>query len=89
MILLHDTKECHQNNELKTLSQQIKTSITKDGTLTLPNTNHPFLINLDFSSIGIGFFLFQYINKGKFDVVAKNLVILQLMHKTSALLIVN
>ena len=44
---------------METLFHQIKHSVTKDVTLTLPNTNHPFFINADSPFIGLGCVLFQ------------------------------
>ena len=45
--LLNDKIGFHWKIELKTIFEQNKTSITKDVVLTLPNTNHPFVISLD------------------------------------------
>ena len=52
--LLLDVITFHWNNELETRFQQIKTSITKDVTLTIPKTNHTFFVTVDSSLIGIG-----------------------------------
>ena len=46
--LLGDDVYFHWNNELETLFQQIKASITKDGSLTIPYTNHSFCMTVDF-----------------------------------------
>ena len=51
-LLLYDSK-FHWNYELEILFQQIKSSITKDVTLNLPNAKHQFFITVDSSSIGI------------------------------------
>ena len=70
--LLRDCFNFHRNNELETSFQQTKTSITKDVTLTLPNTNHPFFIFVDSSSIGTGCVLFQMSDsdKGELDKIS-------------------
>ena len=46
--LLHDNNKFHWNDGLETLFQQIESSLTKDVTLTLPNTNLSFFITVDF-----------------------------------------
>ena len=46
--LLDGNIQIHWNNELETMFQQIKTYVTRDVTLKLPNTNHPFLFTVDF-----------------------------------------
>ena len=42
--ILHDDTKFHWSNELETLFRKIKHSITKDVTLTLPNTKSQFFI---------------------------------------------
>ena len=66
----HDDNNFHWNNDLETLFQQIKISITKDFTLTLPNSNHPFFITVESCLIRIGCVLFQMTDKGKLDIVS-------------------
>ena len=59
------------NNELETLFEQFKTSITKDVTLRLPNANHPLFIFVHSSSTRIVYYsqciLFSMNDKGKLD----------------------
>ena len=70
---LHNNFYFHWNEELETLFQQIKASITKDFTLTLPKTNHAFFfITVDYSFVAIGCVLFQMNDKGKLDVLFYN-----------------
>ena len=52
--LLHDKLISHWNIHLEPLFQQIRISITKDLTLTLPKTNHPFFKTVDSSLKAIG-----------------------------------
>ena len=65
--LLHDIIKLHWKNDLKTPFQQIRTSITKDVTPTLPSTNHPFFNIVDSSLIGLACGLFQMNDKVKLD----------------------
>ena len=67
---LHDSIKILWNIELETLFQQIKASITKDVTPTLPNTNHPFSNTEDSSLIGIGCVLFQMNDERKLDIIS-------------------
>ena len=70
----HGEIKYYWNNDIVSLFQQTKTSITKDdkdNTLTLPNTNKPFL-TADFSQIGIGCALLYMKNEGKLDVISYN-----------------
>ena len=69
-ITLHDNKNFHWNNEVETLFQQIKTPITKDVTLTLPNTNHSYFITVNFSLTDVGSVLFQTNKKGTLDNIS-------------------
>ena len=68
--ILHDDTKFHWNDELETLFRKIKHSITKDVTLTLPNTKYPFFITVGSSLIGIGCVLFQMNEHGKLDVIS-------------------
>ena len=61
--LLHDKIKFYWNKEPETLFQQIKTSLTKDVNLTLPKTNHPFLIFVDSSMVGSAWVLYQMNDK--------------------------
>ena len=69
---LHDNVALHWNIELKIIFQQIVTSIKKDVTLTLHNTNHPFFFTVDYSLTVIGCVLLRMKNRGKVDDVSFN-----------------
>ena len=50
----------------------MKTSLTSDTELTIPNTKHPFFITVDASLIGLGAVLFQLIDKNQMKVISYN-----------------
>ena len=52
--LLYDWVSFYRNTELETVFQRNKTSIAKDVTLMLPNTNNLFFITVDSSLNAIG-----------------------------------
>ena len=81
--LLQDNDEVHWNIELKTLFQQIETSVTQAISLNLPNTNHPILVTPDCSLIGIGCFRFQMDNKKNIYFFLKTLLVLEQFDKIS------
>ena len=60
----------HWNNELETLFQQLKTSITKDVTLTLPDTKYPNFSTVDSCLIDKGCVPFQMNNKAKIHFIS-------------------
>ena len=47
------------HNNLKPFYDLLKTSLTSDTELTIPNTKHPFFVTVDASLIGLGAVLFQ------------------------------
>ena len=57
---------------MKVFLQKLKTSLTSDTELTIPNTNHPFFITVDASLIGLGAVLFQLNEENKMKVVSYN-----------------
>ena len=57
MIFLLERKEFHRNSELETLFKRTKTCIRRDFTLTLPQSNYPFINTVDSFLTGIGCFL--------------------------------
>ena len=65
---VHEKSKFHRNSELEVLFQRMKTYNTKDFTLTLPQPNHPLIITVDISLIGIGCILFQKTDK-KLEVI--------------------
>ena len=56
---LHENTPWKWTDELERLFQTLKTSLTSDTELTIPNTKHPFFITVDASLIGLGAVLFQ------------------------------
>ena len=57
--LLHENTPWKWTDEQERLFQTLKTSLTSDTDLTLPNTKHPFFITVVASLIGLGAVLFQ------------------------------
>ena len=70
--LLHENIKTHWNNEMELLSQQNKTATTKNVTMKLPNTNHPFFVTVDSPWIGTGCVFFQMNDKGKLYIISDN-----------------
>ena len=68
--LFDDINKFHCKNDLETLFYFFTTFITKDVTLTLPNTNHPFVLTADCFLIGKGCVLFQKNYNGKLDIIS-------------------
>ena len=87
--LLHGKNNFHWDNELETLFHQVKLSIAKVVVLTLPNTNHPFFITVEFSLIGRGVSFSKGKTKENWIIFQTFLEFLQLMDKNSVLHIVN
>ena len=54
------------------LFQTIKSSLTSETELTIPNTEHPFFITVDASLNGLGAVLFQFIERNKLKVISYN-----------------
>ena len=65
--LLHDNFKFYWKGEL---FQQIKSSITKDDTLSLTHTYHPVFVTVISSLHGIGCVLFQKKDKEKLDGIS-------------------
>ena len=68
----HNIVEFHWTDELETMFQQNKTSITYDVTVRLPYANHPTFITVDCSLIDKGCLLSQKNEKGKLDNMSSN-----------------
>ena len=56
----------------ETLFQELKTSLTSETELTIPNTKHPFCITVDASLIGLGVVLLQLCEENKMKVMSYN-----------------
>ena len=50
----------------------MKTSLTSDTALTIPNTKHPFFFTVDASLIGLGAVLFQLNEQNQMKVFSYN-----------------
>ena len=70
--LLHENTPWKWTDEHETLFQNLKTSLTSDTELTMPNTKHPFFITVDTSLIGLGAVLFQLNEENKTKVLSYN-----------------
>ena len=57
--LLHKNTSWKWTEDHERLFQTLKTSLTSNTELTIPNTKHPFFITVDASLIGLGAVLFQ------------------------------
>ena len=57
--LLHENSKWNWTDEHECLFQTLKTSLTSETELTIPNTIHPFFITVDASLIGLGAVLHQ------------------------------
>ena len=70
--LLHENTPWKWTDEYETLFQKLKSSLTSDTELTIPNTKHPFFITVDASLIGLGAVLFQLNDKNQMKVISYN-----------------
>ena len=57
--LLHNNTLWKGTDEHETVFRKLKTYLTSEIELTIPNTKHPFFITVDASLIGLGAVLFQ------------------------------
>ena len=71
-ILLHDDISFEWTPHLDKLSGEIKTSISKDAELAIPNTTQFFYITVDASLIGLSAILFQPNTDNKMQVIFYN-----------------
>ena len=84
--LLHDDVKFQWTPELEKIFQDVKSSMTADTKLTIPNTKHPFFIRVDASLVGLGAVLFQMNEETKMKVISYNTRILHTQEqKLSAL----
>ena len=80
--ILHENTPWKWTDEHETLFQKLKTSLTSETELTIPNTKHPFFITVDASLIGSGAFLFQLNEENKLKVISYNSRILNSQEQT-------
>ena len=79
--LLHENTPWKWTDEHETLVQKLKTSLTSETELTIPNTKRPFFITVDASLIGLGAVLFQLNEENKMNVISYNSRILKPQNK--------
>ena len=70
--LIHENTPWKWIDENERLFQPLKTSLTSDTELTIPNTKHPFFITVDASLIGLGAVLFQLNEQNQMKVISYN-----------------
>ena len=70
--LLHENTSWKWTDDHERLFQTLKSSLTSDTELTIPNTKHPFFITVDASLIGLGAVLFQLNEQNQMKVVSYN-----------------
>ena len=70
--LLHETTPWKWTEDHERLFQTLKTSLTSDTELTIPNTKHPFFITVYASIIGLGAVFFQLNEQNQMKVISYN-----------------
>ena len=70
--LLHENTPWKWTDERERLFQTLKTSLTSDRELTIPNTKHPFFITVDASRIGLGAVPFQLNEQNQMKIISYN-----------------
>ena len=80
--LLHENTPWKWTDEHERLFQTLKTSLTSDTELTIPNTKHPFFITVDASLIGLGAVLFQLNEHNQMKAISYNSRILNPQEQT-------
>ena len=70
--LLHENTPCKWTDEHERIFQTLKTSLTSETELTIPNTKHLIFITVDASLIGLGAVLFQLNEENKMKVLSYN-----------------
>ena len=70
--LLHENTPWKWTEDHERLFQTLKTSLTSNTELTIPNTKHPFFITVDASLIGLGAVLFQLNEQNQMKVISYN-----------------
>ena len=84
---LHDGIPFEWTPEKDRLFIEIKTSVSKEAELALPNTTHPFYITVDVSLIGLGVRLFQPNTESKMQIISYNYRILTTYEQNILLII--
>ena len=70
--LLHENTPWKWTEDHERLFQTLKTSLTSNTELTIPNTKHPFFITVDASLIGLAAVLFQLNEQNQMKVISYN-----------------
>ena len=70
--LLHENTTWKRTEDHERLFQTLKTSLTSNTELTIPNTKHSFFITVDASLIGLGAVLFQLNEQNQMKVISYN-----------------
>ena len=70
--LLHENNPWKWTDEHECSFRTLKTSLTSDTELSIPNTKHPFFITVDASLIGLGAVLFQSNEQNQMKVMSYN-----------------
>ena len=70
--LLHGNTPWKWTEDHERSFQTLKTSLTSDTQLTIPNTKHTFFITVDASFIGLGAVLFQLNEQNQMKVISYN-----------------
>ena len=70
--LLHGNTPWKWTEDHERLFQTLKTSLTSNTELTIPNTKHPFFITVDASLVGLGAVLFQLNEQNQMKVISYN-----------------
>ena len=70
--MLHENTPWKWTEDHERLFQTLKTSLTSNTELTIPNTKHPLFITVDASLIGLGAVLFQLNEQNQMKVISYN-----------------
>ena len=70
--LLHENTHWKWTEEHELSFQTLKTCLTADTDLTIPNKKHPFSIAVDASLIGLGDVLFQLKEHNQMKIISYN-----------------
>ena len=70
--LLHENTPWKWTDEHGRSFQTLKTLLTSDRKLTVPNTTHPFFITVDASLIGLGACYFHYDEQNQLKIISYN-----------------
>ena len=70
--MLHENTPWKWTQDHERIFQTLKTSLTSDTELTIPNTKHPFFITVDASLIALGADFFQLKEQNQMKVISYN-----------------